>query len=286
VPLGEDDPPAPPVAVPPPASVPEGGLYVANDTFGPVAIAAVRFPVGEVGAAILTLQFADGAGGAALPIVACPLLEGFQAVTNGAWRDRPAHDCARASVSGTLGSDGSMAFQLSERFSTPGQQTLDVVILPALGDGSPFSAPFQAVDAGALDVLGGAAPRPPVGSPSSPPVAGRSPSPAGAPVPGRAPSAAPRPGSVATTPTTAPAGAAAPGGGGADADVPGFEPVADLFDDRPWARWVATAMLGVLAIGMAAASTGWVPALAGAGLADKGVGRFARRREGPPPALS
>lgn len=288
IPVGEDDPPALPAPVPPPATVPEGGLYVANDAFGALAIAAVRFPVGQVGSSILTLAFADGAGGAALPIVACPLLEGFQAVANGAWRDRPAHDCDRASVSGALGSDGTLTFQLSERFQQAGQQTLDVVVLPLPGDGTPFSAPFQAVGADALEVLGPPPDRT-AASPSSSgtgagPRVGSTPS--AVPAQGGSGARSPAVGRVPAAPATPSAGAG--GGEAAGGVTPVVQPVAELFDDRPWARWVATSILGVLAVAVAAASTGKVPPLAGAGgeSATKGVGRFARHREGPPPALT
>jgi hypothetical protein len=282
VPLPED-PPAAPTAVPPPASVPEGGLYVANDTFGALAIGAVRFHVGQVGETRLTLAFAEGgASGGAIPIVACPLLEGFEAVANGSWRDRPAHDCARAQSLGTLGTDGSMSFVLSAAFQQGAQETLDIVLLPDPANGTPFSVTFDTVSPDALAVTGAAPerPLPPQQTPSFVPdpaapaasfnpstgAAPRSPSPGTSTAAGGAPPATPAAGAPGVTP---------------EAPSSPAQAVSDVFDDRPWARWVATGILGAIALGMAAASVR-TPAAS----AEKGVGRFARQREGLPPALT
>jgi len=294
VPLPED-PPAPPVATPPPASVPEGGLYVANDTLGPLAMSAMRFHEGQVGETRLTLQFAEGGTGGGLPVVACPLLEGFEAVSNGAWRDRPAHDCARAISRGTINADGSMSFILSAAFQLGGQSTLDIVLLPEPGNGTPFSAPFQAVSPDALEIIGAAPNRPVPSSPANLPTSPATsssfdadPRPAGS--ASRPQPAAPRPGS-ATAPTPAGGGAAAP----APASTGAAETVADVFEEKPWVRWVATALLVALALSLAAASNDRlrdaVPALARLGGRrgddpSRGVGRFARTRAGRPPALT
>ena len=282
VPIPEDtDTPGVPAPVPPPATVPEGGMYIANDTLGPSAIGAVRFAVGQVGETRLTLQFAEGGASAGLiPIVACPLLEGFQAVANGAWRDRPAHDCARAQTLGTVNADGTITFVLSAAFQQAGQETLDVVILPEPTNGTPFSVAIDTVSADALAVTGAAPERP---LPSAQPAFAPDPE---APAASYNSSAAPAAssGSVRATPgvpATVPPASGAPAPTAAPGESSAVQPVAELFDDRPWARWVATAILGALALGMAAAST-----RRPSGDSDKGVGRFARHREGMPPALT
>lgn len=293
-----EDPPAPPAALPPPASVPEGGLYVANDSVGPVAISALRFAVGQVGESRLTLRFADGGAGGGLPIVACPLLEGFQAVSNGAWRDRPAHDCERAMSRGTINADGSMSFVLAESFQQGGEQTLDIVLLPEPANGTPFSSPFEAVAPDALAVQGPPPARPlPTTPPAFEPGAG-APAGNGALAPRRGGTVSrPLPGGSAAPVTTAATGAGGEqvtGGGGGRSGA--ARTVAEVFDDRPWARVVSSVLLGLLAVSLVAASNDRVrvsvPALArlGGPGADaprpRGVGRFARDRSGPPPALS
>lgn len=298
VPLPEE-PPAAPAPVPPPASVPDGGMYVSNDSLGAVAMGAVRFHPqengGQVGESRLTLDFSSGGAGAGgLPIVACPLLEGFQAVSNGAWADRPAHDCQRALARGTIGADGTMSFVLSDAFQQAGQTTLDVVIMPEPNNGTPFSSTFKPVGSDALDSFGAVPDRQP--APSPPPFRPDPTAPAAsfdaAPRPAgsvnRPQPAAPRPGSETAAPSA--------GGGAATPGSRSAQPVVDL--DEPWelARPVAIALLVALGLALAAASTDRlrtaVPVLArlagpaGDGAGSRGVGRFARSRTGLPPALS
>ena len=282
VPIPEDtDTPGAPAPVPPPATVPEGGMYIANDALGPVAIGAVRFAVGQVGETRLTLQFAEGGASAgSIPIVACPLLEGFQAVANGGWRDRPAHDCARAQTLGTVNPDGTIAFALSAAFQQAGQETLDVVILPEPTNGTPFSLAIDTVSPDALTVLGAAPERPlPAAQPAFTPDPE---APAASYNTSSAPAASA--GTVRATPgvpATVPPASGAPAPTTPPGESSAVQPVAELFDDRPWARWVATGILGALALGMAAASARRAPVEV-----HKGVGRFARHREGMPPALT
>ena len=290
VPLPED-PPGAPAPVPPPATVPEGGMYIANDTFGPLAIGAVRFNVGQIGESRLTLAFADGSASAGLlPVVACPLLEGFQAVANGSWRDRPAHDCARAQALGTIGTDGSLAFVLSDAFQQAGQETLDVVLLAEPGNGTPFSVVFDTVSADALDVVGAAPDRTTPAStaftpdPDAPAASFNETAADAGSGSSRSPARPSTGGSV--TPAPAAGGSAAAPGAAPPAAPGAAQPVADVFDDRPWARWVATGILGALAVGLALASAGRFPGVAIATAGDMGVGRFARPREGAPPALT
>lgn len=141
--------PQPPITTPPDPgpptpnpTVPDGGLLVANDPTGPVAISALRYR-GDIGAGDLTLRFAPGSTTAG-PIVACPALSEFEPVENGAWNDRPAHDCQRLSLGGRVTADGTgMEFTIPQGFVPFGERVLDIVLLPAPGAGDAFSVTFQ-----------------------------------------------------------------------------------------------------------------------------------------------
>lgn len=134
--------------------VPDGGLWVANDPTGPIAISAIRYR-GDIGAGELTLDFAPGSTTTG-PVVACPALSDFSPGPQGAWGDRPAHDCERLSLSGRLTSDGSgMQFTIPQGFVPFGERVLDIVILPDPVTGDPFSLYFEAPDGDSLDVSSG-----------------------------------------------------------------------------------------------------------------------------------
>lgn len=149
VPLPED--PGPGVPNP---TVPDGGLWVANDPTGAVAMSAIRYR-GDIGAGELSLRFAPGSTNVG-PMVACPMLSEFQPVEGGAWKDRPAHDCDRLSLTGRRSADGTaMLFSIPQGFLPFGERVLDIVIMPAPGRGDPFSVYFEAPDAESLQVTQG-----------------------------------------------------------------------------------------------------------------------------------
>lgn len=142
-------------------TVPDGGLWVANDPTGPVAISALRFR-GDIGAGELVLRFAPGTTTVG-PIVACPALTAFQPVEGGAWRDRPAHDCDRLSLTGRRTADGTgMEFTIPQGFMPFGERVLDVVLLPDPTRGDAFSAYFEAPGPSTLTVTQGQELPPPV----------------------------------------------------------------------------------------------------------------------------
>ena len=152
--------PKPPVTLPeedtgnPNPTVPEGGLWVANDPTGPVALSALRYR-GDIGAGTLTLRFAPGSTTVG-PVVACPALSSFSPGPNGAWADRPAHDCDRLALGGRLTVDRTgLEFTIPQGFLPFGQRVLDIVILPSPSSGDPFSLYFEAPDADSLDVSQG-----------------------------------------------------------------------------------------------------------------------------------
>ncbi|HUF33265.1 MAG TPA: hypothetical protein VMN58_08685 [Acidimicrobiales bacterium] len=131
--------------LPPPVPVPDGGLYVANDPSGHVAISAMRFS-DDVGNATLLLRVAGttlAAPGEPPEIVACPATSDWEPVENGAWEDRPEANCDGAST-GVLSPDGQeMTWFISESVVADGG--IDVVLLPR--DGAPsFSITFEAPD--------------------------------------------------------------------------------------------------------------------------------------------
>lgn len=153
--------PRPPVPVPedpgpanPNPGVPEGGLWVANDPTGPVAISALRYR-GDIGAGELLLRFAGGSTTTG-PVVACPALSEFEPGPAQPWGDRPAHDCDRLSLTGRLAPDGTgMQFTIPQGFVPFGERVLDIVILPAPTSGDPFSLFFEAPDESSLEVTQG-----------------------------------------------------------------------------------------------------------------------------------
>lgn len=132
--------------LPPPASVPEGGLYVANDPSGHAAISAMRFS-DDVGNATLLLRVSGttlAAPGEPPEIVACPAASGWEPAENGAWDDRPEAACDRAASTGVLSSDGEeMSWFISESFVADGG--IDLVLVPRDG-APPFSVTFEAPD--------------------------------------------------------------------------------------------------------------------------------------------
>ena len=93
---------------PPAPQVPSGGLYIENGFTGPTAISALTFEV-EPGSAVgsITLKI-SGNPVITSPPVACPITaagQNYQPAQGGAWSDRPAYDCSKSQVTGTVSSD-------------------------------------------------------------------------------------------------------------------------------------------------------------------------------------
>jgi hypothetical protein len=141
-----------PPQVPPPASVPEDGLYVAGQASGPEAIAAVSFVIPE-GAAAKTLTLVAAAP---LPptttIRLCPTNTPWQPVQAGAWSSKPIYTCAADAPVGVVPTDGAkVTFTLG---ALGNQQLIDVALVPT--DQSVFQANFNKPDKNALEVQAGA----------------------------------------------------------------------------------------------------------------------------------
>ncbi len=138
--------------VPPPASVPEDGLYVAGSAAGPEGISALAWVIPE-GASADTLTLI-----AAAPLTPntairlCPTNATWQAVQAGRWQSKPLYQCAADAPVGVVPTDGSkITFTLGKL----GQSRLiDVVLAPV--DQSVFQANFNQPDAKSLNVVPGA----------------------------------------------------------------------------------------------------------------------------------
>jgi len=279
--------------VPAPATVPEDGLYVANDASGPAAIAAVRYRVGGQVGGVLTLHLADGSAlTGAEEIVACPVLGGFDPVLNGRWDARPGYEeeaCIFVAEP-TAEGDG-LTFTLPATAASPFGD-LGVVVVPLPGSATPFSLAFDAPADGDLVVTG---------APTAP-----------APSPGSAMSGADSSPSYSAPPSGSP-GFAAPATPSAPAPVPvestsgevaappaslDLTPAADLPDGSRMPQIVAAGLLA--AIGAALWWLGGQPeraprllgsvggraataefAVAAVERPVRGVGRFARPRTAP-----
>lgn len=288
VPVPDDPGPATPNP-----TVPDGGLWVANDPTGPVAISALRFR-GDIGAGELTLRFAPGSTTVG-PLVACPALSDFEPIAGGAWRDRPAHDCDRLSLTGRRSADGTgVVFTVPQGFVPFGERVLDVVVLPEPTRGDPFSVYFEPPDETSLVVTEAQ-----VLPPSAPELPEPDPATLPAPVPevpladAGAPSfdvpAAPLP-----SPGEAPS---------SDGPVAAPAPVARVLEPLTESRAARiVSVLVLLAMGAGLWSFGGQPvrhprllgALAGAAPAvidrpvaegGRGIGRFRRERSGTPNRL-
>ncbi len=131
-----------PAPVPAPPTVPEGGLYVANDPSGPIAVAAVRFHAPDAGGGTLTLNVAPGSSPVAELILACATPTQWGAADGGTWESRPEADCDAAGVEGALSDDGmQISWELGEGHKQG--DAFDVVLTPAPGLPAPFQTSFE-----------------------------------------------------------------------------------------------------------------------------------------------
>lgn len=294
--------PEPPITVPGPdtgspnPSVPDGGLWVANDPTGAYAVSAIRFR-GDIGSAELTLRFAPGSSTPG-PVVACPIISDWAPGPEGAWRDRPAHDCDRLAITGLLSPDATtLTFAIPQGFSQFGERVLDIYLGPKPSSGDPFTVYFEAPDADSLEVLGGQqAPPPEQELPEPEPAA----LPTTMPPPTSATPAVAAPvGSPTTTATTVEDASPVVDIGGGAGPVP--QPVAEFvepFTESRASRIVAITLLLLMGLGlwylsgqqvrpprllgaMGGGETAPVPVSATEDT-GRGIGRFRRERSAPP----
>jgi hypothetical protein len=271
---------APAAEVPAPATVPDDGLYVANDASGAAAIAAVRYVVGEGASGTLTLHLADGSTATGTEeLAACPVDGGFESAQNGRWDAKPAYDEAACTVVGTAteAGDGFTFAVPSAWVSTLGD--VSIAIVPKPGTAAPFSLAFAKPADGDLAVTGGA-----TSSSGSSGSSSFSPSPS--PSSGSSSFSAPRPASSSFAapgaPTVAPTTTTVAAGGDEVAVPTTPVPAAATADDGGPAKAVAMALL------VAMGGAFWFFSSRNAQVTasrPRGVGRFVRPREAPPTAL-
>ncbi|HVV35401.1 MAG TPA: ATP-binding cassette domain-containing protein [Acidimicrobiales bacterium] len=114
------------IAAPAPPDAPDGGLYVAADPAGPLAVAALRFRAAVPGT--LTLKLADSTAPASTSVALSPATKAWTAVQDGDWAKAPTYD-ASVSIAGKAAADGkSITWSLPATFPLR-DGAIDVVLL-------------------------------------------------------------------------------------------------------------------------------------------------------------
>lgn len=140
--------PALPVPLPPPPTVPEGGLMVAGAPDGATAIAAVSFELDEGEASpVLTLTTVRETGGEGAIMAACVTGSFWNPASAGRWNEKPSAACEEGSVTGVRAVDGSSwSFALAPLVS---DGLIDVVVvagtIPGAQAGAPTGSTFEIV---------------------------------------------------------------------------------------------------------------------------------------------
>ncbi len=288
------NPVGPPVTVPRPPDVPEGGLLVANDVAGPSAVSALRFQAHVATTSTLTLVSTDPFSALNPPgIVACAQASGWGATDHGEWFSAPDADCDTASIAGTVG-ESSITWTLPPSFKRGDRPFIEVILVPA-EDATPFRVPFEAPGADALSAPVDLA-APTTTMPAAPPLTVATPTTEPAKQFGGPQVAAASPPST-SPPTTAPSAQAAPP---AQDEVASGPVTPASATDTTGERILAATLLGVLALSLWIASgdrermsalLAAVPVVGGRtrGSDDEdrvgGIGRFSRPRDDPPTRL-
>ncbi len=139
-----------------PPSVPEDGVYVAEDVDpdGPLAIAAFLFLSEDGPGAVFELQISSGAVPEGASIVACPTTGSFASESGGLWENRPQGDCDSLAVPGeVLGTNESMIWKLVADYQVF-PEYWSFVLEPGPGS-APFQVAFEAPDGGSFSVDSG-----------------------------------------------------------------------------------------------------------------------------------
>ena len=123
-----------PITAPQSPTVPDEGLYVANDPSGPLAISALRFStLTGSGEFLLVAKVAPNNTASGATVLACPALGTWDANQNGKWEDRPQDDCRNRKVNGTVDAGGrTMSFVIPPSFlASPDATELDIALVPS-----------------------------------------------------------------------------------------------------------------------------------------------------------
>jgi hypothetical protein len=157
-----------PATVPPPATVPDGGLMVAGAPDGATAIAALHFDLGDgESSPVLTLQVAENGdqGGDTAILAACVTGSAWEPASAGTWTYKPFPACAQGSVNGVRSDDNaSWTFALAPLVS---DGIVDVTLVPGVdasrpdgANGSTFQLSFEAPSGASLATTSGGGPAP------------------------------------------------------------------------------------------------------------------------------
>ena len=246
--------------LPPPPSVPQGGLWVSSNAAGAQAVSAVRFVLdtGESTPITLKLKVNSAQPQSQVNLAAYATTTSWSATQAGPWSQRPAYDPASAPAIGALSSDGTtMTFDLSSLAAGP---SVNVVIVPVGAAVSTSGTPAPAPPTAPVPTTAPSAPGLP--APPAPPVT--TPVPAPTPAPGSptfdvtfspvtsnaiAVASLPLPvENVAPPPTDAPAVAAPPLTPALPSDTPAFTQSPITVATAPPATVAATARRPVVAL--------------------------------------
>lgn len=133
-----------PLAVPPPAEVPDDGLFVAANVAGDEAMSALRFSLASAERpATLTLKVSGEIVGTPV-ILLCPTTTTWSTAQGGAWDTRPGYSCSDEPPVGTASTDGTaIVFPIGK---TGDSTTIDVALVPghdATGTTPAFRVAFE-----------------------------------------------------------------------------------------------------------------------------------------------
>lgn len=271
--------------------VDDDGLQVTLGPNGPVSISAVRFALAPGASATLTLYLDSGSTPEVAAVAACPIVEPWEEVAAGSFDAAPAWDCDIASTAGGF-DPTSASYRFSFGADFPGDAGIDVMLLP-VDIGGPFNLTFRPVTAADLVIT--PAPTPPPTSSTTTAAGAPVPPPPSSPPPSRPrPTVAPPTTAFAgapvdpTPPATAPAGLPAPLPTAAPAPVDEVAGEATSSgDESPVGRALGFLTLLAALVAGGALWRGsivlpWETVPDGAG---RGVGRFVRPRDEPPPTI-
>lgn len=138
--------------LPPPASVPADGLYVAGNPTGAEAISALTWVIPEGASADKLTLVAAAPLTPTTMIQLCTINASWQPVQAGRWSAKPLYQCAPDAPVGVVPADGAtITFTLGKLGQ---QQLIDIALVPVAQ--SVFQANFNKPDAKALNVVAGA----------------------------------------------------------------------------------------------------------------------------------
>lgn len=144
-------------------TVPDGGLVVAGQPEGPLAVSALRFTLDdpdEMAASIhLTVDSDSREAFIEEPLLyACPAEEDWESTEDGDWDDVPGEHCSPGSAAeGEIGEDGEYVFVVSN-FIVNGE--IDVIITPGMRGAVPSPLLLQLLNDELVDQIGTGAPWP------------------------------------------------------------------------------------------------------------------------------